>query len=105
MIITVPVVRSLVFPLFTCFMVVLPVCRSICFSTCSQKKGMRITQNMWKMHQARMHQAYKIASRTAEKETARSKQGYDRRIHGATLQPGGRVLVRNLSEGGGPGKL
>ncbi len=44
-----------------------------------------------------MHQAYEIASRTAKKESARSKQGYDRIIHGATIQPGGRVLVRNLS--------
>ncbi|KAI2652210.1 Retrovirus-related Pol polyprotein [Labeo rohita] len=53
----------------------------------------------------RMRQAYEIASRTAEKETSRSKQGYDRRIHEVALQPGGRVLVRNLSERGGPGKL
>ncbi|XP_073668068.1 uncharacterized protein [Paramisgurnus dabryanus] len=55
--------------------------------------------------QGRMRQAYEIASRTAGKESSRSKQGYDRKIHGVGLQPGGRVLVRNLSQRGGPGKL
>ena len=53
----------------------------------------------------RMRQAYEIASKTAAREALPGKKGYDKRAHGADLQPGGRVLVRNLSGRGGPGKL
>ena len=54
---------------------------------------------------ARMHQAYEIASRTAAKGASRGKLFHDKKVHGTDLQPGGRVLVRNLSQRGGPGKL
>lgn len=54
---------------------------------------------------ARMDDAYKLASATAYKEGRRGKALYDRKVYGAELSPGCRVLLRNLSERGGPGKL
>lgn len=54
---------------------------------------------------AKMTEAYKLASKSAYKEGMRGKVLYDKKIHGAELVPGSRVLVRNLTEKGGPGKL
>ena len=54
---------------------------------------------------ARMTEAYKLASNSANKEALRGKVLYDRKVHGAELSFGCRVLVRNLTERGGPGKL
>ena len=46
-----------------------------------------------------------LASRQILKSSIRSKACYDKTASSAVLYPGDRVLVRNLSEKGGPGKL
>ncbi|XP_038063005.1 uncharacterized protein LOC119733688 [Patiria miniata] len=52
-----------------------------------------------------MEEAYEVARRNADKSAARGKRQYDRKMQSTVLQPGDRVLVRNLRETGGPGKL
>lgn len=53
----------------------------------------------------RMMEAYDIAFKHASKSTNRGKKQYDKRIYGPELQVRNQVLVRNMIERGGPGKL
>ena len=52
-----------------------------------------------------MREAYKIATENSKKAASYNKSHHDNRIHGTALKPGDRVLVRNLRERGGTGKL
>ena len=52
-----------------------------------------------------MENAYKLTSKKSQESGARAKEYYDRKLRSSVLQPNCHVLVRNLSEWGGHGKL
>lgn len=66
--------------------------------TCNQKEYVE----KWKRG---MEEAYEIARECAQKSADRSKKNFDGKVRSTTLQPGDRVLVKNLTPRGGPGKL
>ncbi|CAB4038386.1 Hypothetical predicted protein [Paramuricea clavata] len=52
-----------------------------------------------------MSEAYQLASEKAEKNATSGKVQYDKKAKSTSLQPGDCVLIRNVKERGGPGKL
>ena len=52
-----------------------------------------------------MQEAYSLASKSAQKAAEKGKKQSNKRIRSTVLSPGDRVLVRNLTPRGGPGKL
>jgi len=52
-----------------------------------------------------MREAHAKAQDTARKESMQNERQYNKKVHVTQLQPGDRVLVRNLSQRGGPGKI
>lgn len=58
-----------------------------------------------KQWHAAMQEAYSLALKKAYQSQARSANNYNRRLNYTELKQGDRVLVRNLTPRGGPGKL
>lgn len=52
-----------------------------------------------------MEEAYVIANQNAKKAAERNKRHYDTKVRNSVLQPGERVLVKNVTPRGGPGKF
>lgn len=71
----------------------------------NEKEGCMSHQEYTQKWQQQMKEAYDIASKNIEKTWARGKTYYDQKRQSAVLSPGDRVLVRNMSELEGPGKL
>ena len=55
--------------------------------------------------QSAMKEAYSIAASKCKAQGDKAKAFYDLKVRSSTLLPGDRVLIKNLSERGGPGKL
>lgn len=71
----------------------------------NEEEGYKSQQQYAQKWQQQMIEAYNIATKTIKKTTARGKMNYDQTRQSSVLYPGDRVLVRNMSERGGPGKL
>ena len=55
--------------------------------------------------QGAMQEAYDIAAKRTQHSQQQNKESYDKKVRSTVLQEGDHVLVRNLTERGGPGKL
>lgn len=62
-------------------------------------------QNYMEKWKQGMEEAHEIARENAQKSAVRSKRRYDSGAKSSALQPGDRVLIRNMTPRGGPGKL
>ena len=80
------------------------VCLLICYLMCQEKKSASLPEYVKKWKGA-LQEALNIASRNAHAKAKSGKLQYDKKVHSTALEPGDRVLVRNLSECGGPGKI
>ena len=76
----------------------------IAFNTGSQQQATSYPAYVAKWKSA-MEEAYSKARKAINHSTIRSKNHYDKRMRSSVLQRGDRVLVRNLTPRGGPGKL
>ncbi len=52
-----------------------------------------------------MQEAYALASKSSQIAASKGKQQNDKRVRSSVLKPGDRVLIRNLTPRGGPGKI
>lgn len=71
----------------------------------NEEEGYKSQQQYAQKWQQQMKEAFDIATKTIKKTTASGKMNYDQKRQSSVLFPGDRVLVRNMSERGGPGKL
>lgn len=71
-------------------------------STKPEKTGYKEYVKRWS---GDMRHAYNLASKHNESTSAKGKKQHDKEASYSTLEAGDRVLVRNLTERGGPGKL
>lgn len=71
----------------------------------NRENGCKTHEDFAQKWQQQMKEAYDVASKNIEKTHTRGKSFYDQKRQCAALSPGDRVLVRNMSERGGPGKL
>lgn len=68
----------------------------------NDEEGCNSHQEYAQKWQQQMKEAYDIASKTIKKTTARGKAYYNQKRQSSVLSPGNRILVRNMSERGGP---